>query len=161
MVKSHPFFKTTAREIKNSIGRFVAILIITALGVGFFAGLRLTEPSMTATADKFLTEQNLFDFRLLSTLGFTEDDVKAFDGVDGMKAKGAYTLDFLGLCDNGNEQIFKAHSITDGINMPLIVRGVMPKAENECVVDSKISGAVPIGSVIKIAQSNTQSTKDT
>lgn len=161
MVKSHPFFKTTAREIKNSIGRFIAILIITALGVGFFAGLRLTEPSMTATADKFLTDQNLYDFRLLSTLGFTEDDVKAFDGVEGMKAKGAYTLDFLGLCEGGNEQIFKAHSITDGINVPQIVRGSMPSSDNECVVDSKISGYTPIGSVIKISESNSQGTKDT
>lgn len=161
MVKTHPFFKTTAREIRNSIGRFIAILIITALGVGFFSGLRLTEPSMTATADKFLTEQNLFDFRLLSTLGFTNDDVKAFDGVDGMKASGAYNLDFLGLCGSGNELILKAHSITDGINIPQVINGSMPESENECVVDANIAGSAPIGSVIKVADSNTQSAKDT
>ena len=154
------FLKTTVREIKNSIGRFLAILIITALGVGFFAGLRLPEPSMTATADKFLTEQNLFDFRLLSTLGFTEDDVKAFDGVDGMTAKGAYNVDFLGLSEGG-ELVFKAHSITDGINIPRVVDGNLPSADNECVVDANISGAAPIGSVIKVADSNTDNAKDT
>lgn len=33
-------FKTTVREIRESLGRYMAILAIVALGVGFFTALR-------------------------------------------------------------------------------------------------------------------------
>ena len=33
--------RTTFREIKNTFGRFAAIMAIIALGVGFFSGLKI------------------------------------------------------------------------------------------------------------------------
>lgn len=62
--------KTTVREIKASFGRYLAILAIVMLGVGLYAGLKITKPAMIVTADTYLQEQNFFDFRLLSTIGF-------------------------------------------------------------------------------------------
>ena len=44
--------KTTLREIKSSFGRYLAIMSIVALGVGFFAGLRVTTPAMVRAGDK-------------------------------------------------------------------------------------------------------------
>ena len=70
--------KNIFREIKSSLGRYFAILLIIALGVGFFAGLRITEPMMKKTAVEYIDRYCLYDFRLLSTLGFTEEDVEAF-----------------------------------------------------------------------------------
>ena len=49
-----------------------------ALGVGFFAGLKSSEPAMSSTADEYLRQQKMYDFQLMSTLGITEDDVEAF-----------------------------------------------------------------------------------
>ena len=60
--------KSIFRTIKDSLGRYIAILAIIALGVGFFAGLRVAEESMIKTADKYLDEMNLYDFKLISTL---------------------------------------------------------------------------------------------
>ena len=70
--------KTSLREIRQSLGRYLAILAIVGLGVGFFAGLRTCQPAMAVTGIDYLTEQRLYDFRLLSTLGFTQEDVDAF-----------------------------------------------------------------------------------
>ncbi len=100
MVKG-ALIKNIFREIKSSLGRYFAILLIIALGVGFFAGLRLCEPFMRESAVRYLDEYSFFDFRLLSTLGFTEDDVAAFSAEDGIIAEGAYLSDFLAVSDGG------------------------------------------------------------
>lgn len=67
--------KSTLREIKSSLGRFLAILAIIALGVGFFGGLKVTKPSMIRTLDEYLNEQKFYDYRLLSSIGFEEEDI--------------------------------------------------------------------------------------
>ena len=79
-------WKTTLREIKSSLGRYLAIFAIIALGVGFFSGLKVTKEAMLDAGDRFLTENNMFDYRLISTLGLTDEDVekaKQIQGVDG------------------------------------------------------------------------------
>ena len=67
--------KMTARTIRSFFGRYLALLLIVALSVSFFAGLKVTKDAMYATAQDYLDTQNFCDFRLISTLGFSEDDV--------------------------------------------------------------------------------------
>ena len=62
-------WKSTFREIKESLGRFLAILAIVALGVGFFAGLKVTQPAMLKTAQRYFDKTALYDYRLISTVG--------------------------------------------------------------------------------------------
>ena len=69
-------WKSTFREIKESLGRFLAILAIVALGVGFFAGLKVTQPAMLKTAQRYFDKTALYDYRLISTVGFSEDEVE-------------------------------------------------------------------------------------
>ena len=68
-------FRSTLREIKNSMGRYIAILAIIALGVGFFAGLKVCRDEMISTADDYLNESRFFDYQLMSTLGYDDDSV--------------------------------------------------------------------------------------
>ena len=67
--------KTTFREIKSSFGRFLAIFGIVALGVGFFAGLKVTTEAMVETVTGYLREHRFYDLRLVSTLGFDQENV--------------------------------------------------------------------------------------
>ena len=66
--------KLTMRQIRSSLTRFLAIAAIVALGVGFFCGLRLTKTAMVHTLDEYTEEHQMYDFRLVSTLGFDETD---------------------------------------------------------------------------------------
>ena len=68
--------KTTYREIKHTFGRFFAIFAIIALGVGFFSGVRVTTPAMVHTVDVYYKDNQLFDYRLVSTLGWEEEDME-------------------------------------------------------------------------------------
>ncbi|MBR2790834.1 MAG: hypothetical protein IKD70_09565, partial [Eggerthellaceae bacterium] len=78
------FGKEIRRSITHSLGRFIALFAITALGVGFYAGLRMTGPDMRSAADIFLDETRFMDVRVLSTMGVDADDIAALAAVEGV-----------------------------------------------------------------------------
>ena len=78
--------KNTFREIANTKARFISIMAIIALGVGFFAGIKATSPSMYNLAENYFRDRSLMDFRLVSTVGFSENDVKAVSELEGVSS---------------------------------------------------------------------------
>ena len=100
--------RSIRRTIFGSMGRYIAILAIIALGVGFFAGIKDTKDSMMLTCNKYVDEYRLYDFRLLSTYGFTDDDVEAIAGAERISAaEGSVTTDFFSEDRSGNSIILR------------------------------------------------------
>lgn len=154
-------FKSVLRTIKKSFGRYLAILAIIALGVGFFSGLRVSETAMIKTADDYLNELNLYDVRLMSTLGLTEDDVAAFAQMDGVdRAVGSVSADFVYLTDSGSDSVLHAHTLLDGVNGVDIVSGRLPERPDECVLDNLHSAGSKVGDKIVLSEDNSQDTFD-
>lgn len=149
-------WKTTFREIWQSLGRFLAIMAIVALGVGLFSGLKVTKPFMVKTTEDYLTAKNFYDFRLLSTLGFEDEDVVYFASQPDVEAvEGSYTFDILyeyGEAESDN--VMKTHSVTENINQLEIVHGRMPENAKECVVDSLVFGEDALGQKIRLSAEN-------
>ena len=157
--------RTTLREIRLSFGRWIAILAIVALGVGFFVGLKITQSAMLATEYKYLKEHNMFDMRLLSTLGFTKEDVEEIQKEDSVEvARGGYEADVLCKSGTDREYVLKFHSLTEGINTPKLIEGRLPENAKECVVDSNIVNGdmsafgVGIGDKIVLSRQNKEDT---
>lgn len=155
--------KSNLRQIKSTFGRYLAILLIIALGVGFFCGLRTAKEAMICTANNYINgTANMYDFRLLSTIGFTQDDVNYFSELDGVSsAEGAYSLDFFGTIsgkdspsDNTTEKILRAYSITDEVNLVKLMSGRMPENETECLIDNVMVNTYGIGSIITVTDNN-------
>lgn len=147
--------KTTLREIKQSLGRYLAIFAIVALGVGFFAGLKITKTVMVGSADAYLKEKQLYDYRLLSTLGFEEEDVAALAVKGDVRAvEGAVDADILYVNGQGNEDVIKAHSLLKNINGLEVVAGRLPEKDTECVVDSNLYQESSIGEKIVFSPNN-------
>ena len=71
------YTKTIIREIRQSFGRFAAIIAIVALGVGFLMGLLSSTPDMKASADAYYRNSAMSDFNIKSTMGLTDDDLTA------------------------------------------------------------------------------------
>lgn len=149
-------WKTTFREIWQSLGRFLAIMAIVALGVGLFSGLKVTKPFMVKTTEDYLTEKNFYDFRLLSTLGFEEEDVEYFASRPDVEAvEGSYTFDILyQIGESEASNVMKTHSVTENINQLEVVYGRMPENAKECVVDSLVFGEDALGQTIKLSAEN-------
>ena len=153
--------KNIRRTILGSLGRYIAIMAIIALGVGFFAGVKNTKGSMMETLDKYVHDQDMYDYRLVSTYGFTEDDESELQKIDVVnEAQGSVTADFFSVDRDGNSIILKAHSITDNINNPKLEKGRMPEADDECVVDSHFYTASDIGKSIKVTKENDEDGRD-
>lgn len=162
MIRSTAWHKNNRREIKHTLERYLAILAIIALGVGFFAGLKITRTAMVNNLDTYVSEFQMYDFRLLSTLGLTKDDVDYFSNMEGVTARGAVTMDLIAdiSINQDNDVVLKAHSITDDINLLNIRYGRMPEAANECVVDARFFTEDFIGAKIRLADTNDEDTKD-
>ena len=129
--------RTTFREIKNTFGRFAAIMAIIALGVGFFSGLKMTKPDMVNTVSDFLSTSDFYDLHLMSTLGFTDDDVEVFAGEDDVKAaEGVYSFDLLYSGFDENEKVLKTMSLPEDVNKLQLVDGRMPESNDECAAST-------------------------
>lgn len=151
---------STLREIKNSLGRYLAILTIIALGVGLFAGLRICRPMLVDSADEYFTQQNFYDYRIVSTIGFSQDNVFNLAEQELVKvAEGGCYEDVLVNID-GNDLVFRANSITQGVNRLRVVSGRLPESEDECVLDADNWGEDMLGRTISLAEANTQETLD-
>lgn len=154
-------WKSTLREIRASLGRYMAILAIIALGVGFFCGLKVVREAMLLTGDEYLEKQAFYDEQLYSPLGFSAEDAEAIEDVSGVvAADAAYSEDFIITNQEGNDVVMKALSITDDVNLPNVIAGRMPEKANECLGDRRYFTEDDIGSTVLLADTNAEETLD-
>ena len=154
-------WKTTYREIRQSFGRYAAILAIVALGVGFFVGLMVVTPAMVRNGGRYLNSHDLYDLRLLSTLGFEKDSVDAFTGREDIKAvEGAVSSDFLAVDESGKSRVLVAQTLLEVQNQVELKAGRLPEAADEIVVDSSLFSKDDIGKTIQVSDENSEETAD-
>jgi len=122
-------------EIKKTMGRFISIFFIVALGVAFYSGIRASEPSMRITADQYFDDSELMDLKVMGTMGLTKADIKAIGKVSGIEAvEGGYSKDVL--CPVGdNEKVVHMLSTQKNFNQVSVVEGRLPEKAGECLVD--------------------------
>ena len=136
-------FKNTLRKIKHSLGRFITLILIIAIGAAFFAGVRETSSDMIRTMDEYYDETKLMDYRIVSTMGLTEDDLTALKNLDNAEfVEANYTYETV--IDGDATKIY---GITHDINNVILVDGKMPEEDNECLV---LDGSYNIGDTIII-----------
>ncbi len=150
-------------EIRRSLGRFLSIFFIVAIGVAFFSGIRVSEPDMRYSADAYFDQQNLMDIEVISTMGLTDDDIAAVEAVDGIAAaEGGYSVD--ALCTEGDNQVVvHVMSLLPTMNQVQLEKGKMPEAADECVVDVDYlaSGSLEIGDTITFSSGTDSEITDT
>lgn len=155
------FRKNILRTIQRSIGRYLAIFAIIALGVGFFSGIKASRPDMIKTAQVYIDEMHLYDFQLISTWGFTQDEVEKISKLNRVEAaEGAVAFDFLYKGANEEEDVLRAYSITKDVNELTLAAGELPRSGNECVLDDAYYTTDMIGQEIKVSAENSDDTKN-
>ena len=149
--------KSTRRDIRGSFGRFFAIFAIIALGVGFFSGVRITTPTMIHTIDEFFKEKHFYDYKLVSTLGWEEQDVEEIRKQDSvLAAEGSVTYDVICLSKENTDEVYKAHLLTENVNRLLLREGRLPETGTEVLVDSKHRYGWELGDTLTFASSNSE-----
>ncbi|MGN0556158.1 MAG: FtsX-like permease family protein [Candidatus Fimenecus sp.] len=155
--------KDFRREVKHSFSRFLSILLISALGVAFFAGIRSASPAMLASADATFDSDNLADIRVIGTLGLTDNDVAALLSLEGVQAaEGIYTGDFLCETEN-NTVVAKVTSMTNQVSLVKVKEGRYPEKYNECIADREFLAAsgFQIGDTVRLKTGTEAKVSDT
>lgn len=152
------FNKEIRRSIRQTLGRFVAIAVIAALGAGFYAGLRMSAPDMKIAADQNYDGTNLMDIRVMSTLGLSDAEIDALRSVEGVEAvMPAYEIDAVSEID-GSQYVLRIHSldvdaakasdVSDGmtavsddadyLNRLVLTEGEWPDEPGECLLGEDV-----------------------
>ncbi len=156
-----PYAKTILRSVRMTLPRFLAIFAIIALGVGFFAGLKVTTPSFIVTGNKYINDYALYDFKLLSTIGFTDEDIEELSSRTSCVVEGSYTADcsaFLG--DNYSADTVRFISITQNVNKLDLVTGRLPEKDDEIVIDAYMFPEFKLGTKLVIADETSSESRE-
>ena len=122
-------------EIRRSLGRFLSIFFIVAIGCAFFSGIRASEPDMRYSGDEYFDNKNMMDIQVISTMGLSEEDLSAIKAVDGIEyAEGGYSSDVL-CTDGANQVVVHVMSMLPTMNQVQLEDGRLPEAEDECALD--------------------------
>ena len=162
VMKRNMMRKNLFRSIQKSIGRYVAMVAIIALGCCLFVALRVTKADMVETGQQFTDQQNMFDLQLLSSYGWSEDNLQQIQKLPGVQdAEGSIYLDAIVYFDYKNsEGAYRLYSIPERINKVHLLGGRMPVNGDECLVDGDGLGEWVIGTTITVVDGNAQDTLD-
>lgn len=163
-------FKDFIRNIKESLGRFFAIMAIVAIGVAFFAGVTASSGDMKHSSDSYYDEYNMNDIRILSSIGFTSQDIEAVSKVYGVKAVYKTNTQDVLVDYDGRENVAHISGVPVGkasdddsyINQLRIKEGRLPQNDKECVVkyeDTRKS--MQVGDVISFKSGTEDDINDT
>lgn len=163
-------WKNVFKDISKTRTRFISIMLIVALGVGFFVGIKATSPSMNETAEEYYNQNNLMDIRLLSTVGFNDEDVEQIKKLEHVRAVApSYFTDVI-MNSGGSGSVIRIYSLPEEdengimINEPIVKEGRLPEKRGEIALDNSSfnSGDYSIGDTIALeSQIEGEDTTDT
>ncbi|MDD2418354.1 MAG: ABC transporter permease, partial [Oscillospiraceae bacterium] len=146
-------YKNTLIKIRKSTGRYLSILILVMVGVGFHAGIQASAPDIALVADQYYRSHSLMDFKIVSSMGLTQDDVNTIKNINGLKhVVPSYSLDV-----SEQDKVIRIHAIEEKVNTPGLTEGRMPRSETECVADGR---HYKIGDEIRISRDTSQKLKN-
>lgn len=156
VMKRNVMGKNLRRSISRSLGRYIAIVAIIALGAGMFVGLITTKSDMIATAQKYTDEQNMFHLNLLNTYGWTDQELEAISKMDGVRdAEGTVTQDVIAkLGDEGEDLVYRLHAIPQTVDRVYLLGGRMPQQPDECLVDGAHATDSVLGQQFVLSDTN-------
>ena len=134
-MKKRALRKDFYMEIRKSLGHFLSIFFIVALGVSFFSGIRASEPDMRISGDTYFDEKNLMDIKVVGTMGLTKEDVTAIEALAGVKkVESGFSQDML-LSVADNQKVLHVMSIPESMNQLSVSEGRLPQEKGECLIN--------------------------
>lgn len=125
-------YKNAYLKIRHSLGRFLSLFLIIAIGVGFYAGIKEAIPQIRHVQNTYNKKYHLMDFKIVSTQGLTHKDIQALTSKDVKEIEGSYNLEAL-----EKDHAIMIHAITTHINTSRLIKGRMPQKKEECLADVK------------------------
>lgn len=153
--------KNLTQSIKRSLGRYLAIVAIIALGAAMFVGLLMTKSDMILTGQHYTAQLNMFDLRLISSFGWSPEQVEQIRQLDGVESAEAVIYQDLVVDVSGAEQVYRFYAIPEQLNLVSLRGGRMPQAPDECLADGYFVNEDILGTTVTISEGNSDSALET
>lgn len=162
VMKRNAMRRNLRQSILKSLGRYIAIVAIIALGSALFVGLLMTKSDMIATGQKFMDEQNMFDIRMMSSFGWSDEQLEYAIGMDGISAgEGVFYTDLIAQYgEDTDDAVYRFYAMPKSMNMPDLRGGRMPENNTECLVDGFYADDSILGTRITVSENNDEDAMD-
>lgn len=139
--------ETIVCTVKTS-KRFISILVIVLLGVGFFAGIRAVAPDMKNTLDEYYKDTNMYDIYITSNYGVSDAVIEKLE--ENYNIEAGYNFDAITTKEEDYATKIISYEKDDKINTPKLIKGRMPEKNDEVVVDNDFREEIKIGDKITL-----------
>lgn len=161
VMKRNAMRRNLQQSIAKSFGRYIAIILIIALGAALFLGLLMTKADMVATGQVFMDEQNMFDIRVMNLYGWKQEHLDAVLQIDGVvEAEKVEYIDLLASVDKADAEVYRFITIPQKMNKVALRGGRMPESADECLADGFFFGDQLLGKKVLISENNEESSLD-
>lgn len=130
-------FKKLIRDIKQSIGQFLAFVLVITIGAFFYTGLVTLSDNLSSYSKNYFQTHNLSDLNVYYDQ-VSKQDMSKLSGIEGIKkVEGRYTFDATQSFGD-TKATLKIHSIPEinSINTPTIIEGNIPSRQDQILLDS-------------------------
>ena len=143
------YLQTTFRDIRQAIGRFIAIILIILMGVLLFVGIKSIGPNLEETVDHFVTTQRVSDLQISGTAGLTEQDRAVVEKMHGVQAELGYRIPYRDEARDVNLQLYN-YQPTARQNRLTLTTGRYPQRTNEILVDNAVKTPYRLGQRVTV-----------
>lgn len=149
-MKNNVYLRSTFRDIKHSFGRFIAVVLIIFMGVLLFVGIKSVGPDLEKLGSQYFQNQQLSDLQIRGTAGLTEKDKKLVEQISGVQAELGNNFAYTEEEKDQNLQVY-SYDKNQKQNRLELVKGKLPAAKNEAVVDDQLQDKYKLGQTIFIS----------
>lgn len=115
------YLKDSIKKVVANKSRYISIILIIALGVGFFTGMNSISFDMQKTAEVYLKDSNVYDFQIIYNLGIVDKDIEELKNIEGItNVEPAYIFDALVETEQ-KKLVVRTNSITQNMNKSEII----------------------------------------
>lgn len=151
-------------KIKNSKKSFISLIFILILGTSVCVSLNLISSNMKSASKKYYDDTNFMDLKLVSTMGFSSDDLIKIKELKEVKGISLIKSLSTNASINDNDYTIKVNSINkdrskknnDYINRLILTSGRYPSTINEGLVEEKLlkEHNIKLGDLITLMPDN-------
>ena len=162
--RRHALWLDIRRSIRHSMGRFLSIVGLMALGSFALVGLFVTGPDMRATGRAYFASLDAADILVIGDFGLDEADCALIEQAEGIdEVEYGYLKDAVA---DGTTESYRIQSLPERVSRYEVVEGRLPQASDEIALDSFSQGDYAIGDTVTFdekpdAQGDTVLTRDT
>ena len=131
--------KDALRNIWKQKVSYLSVIVIAFLGVTTFLGIDYTDGALRLNGSNMYNEVHFRDLEIVSTLLMTQEDLAAIRDTEGVSDVEPVWQTSAKIADEEMRVDVAVISLTERINLPMLVEGRLPETAGECAVEQRLA----------------------